>query len=46
MENLYYILFVANGEQPPYIPKQIEDKIARMFKLIDRTYNQINKEKR
>ncbi len=46
MEDFYYILFAVTGEQPPYIPKQIEDKTVRMFKLTDQAYNQINKDKR
>ncbi len=33
MENFYYILFAVTGRQPPYIKREIEDKIMRMFKM-------------
>ncbi len=46
MENFYYILFAVTGKQPPYIKREIEDKIVRMFKMIDRVYHKIEKDKR
>ena len=38
MENFYFILFSMTGKQPPYIKREIEDKIMRMFKMIDRLW--------
>ncbi len=46
IENFYYILFAVTGRQPPYIKREIEDKIVRMFKMIDRVYLKIEKDKR
>lgn len=46
MENFYYILFAVTGKQPPYIKREIEDKIVRMFKMIDRVWCTIDTDKR
>ena len=46
MENFYYILFAVTGTQPPYIKREIEDKIVRMFKLIDNVWFSIGRDKR
>ena len=46
MENFYFILFTMTGKQPPYIKREIEDKIVRMFKMIDRLWCTIEKDKR
>ena len=46
MENFYFILFSMTGKQPPYIKREIEDKIMRMFKMIDRLWCSIEKERR
>ena len=46
MENFYFILFTVTGQQPPYIQREIEDKIMRMFKMIDRLWCGIAKERR
>jgi hypothetical protein len=46
MENFNYIFFVVTGKQPPYIKREIEDKITRMFKMIDRTWCTIEKDRR
>ena len=46
MENFYYILFAVTGTQPPYIKREIEDKIVRMFKLIDNVWCSIGRDKR
>ena len=46
MENFYYILFAVTGKQPPYIKREIEDKIARMFKMIDRVWFSIERDRR
>ena len=46
MENFYYILFTVTGKHPPYIKREIEDKIVRMFKMIDRVWCSIETDKR
>ena len=46
MENFYYILFTVTGKQPPYIKREIEDKIVRMFKMIDRVWCSIERDRR
>ena len=34
------------GKQPPYIKREIEDKIVRMLKMIDRLWSCIEMDKR
>ena len=34
------------GKQPPYIKHDIEDKIVRMFKMIDRVWSSIERDRR
>jgi hypothetical protein len=34
MGSLYYVLFAATGEQPPYIKNEVEDVIVRQFNQI------------
>ncbi len=46
MENFYYILLAMTGKQPPYIKREIEDKIVRMFEMIDRIWCSIERDKR
>lgn len=46
IENCNYLLFSVTGEQPPYIPRLIEEKVIRTFKQIDRAYNNIYKDDR
>ena len=46
IENLYYILFAVTGEEPPYIKREVEDKIVRMFKMIDRVWCSIERDNR
>ena len=46
MENFYFIIFAMTGQQPPYIKREIEDKIMRMFKMIDRLWSSIEKDRR
>ena len=46
MENFYYILFTMTGKQPPYIKREIEDKIVRMFKMIDRVWCTVERDRR
>ena len=46
MENFYYILFAVPKKQPPYINREIEDKIVRMFKMIDRVWYSIERDRR
>ncbi len=38
-------MFAATGKQPPHIKREIEDKIVRMFKMIDRVWCSIEREK-
>jgi hypothetical protein len=38
MENFYYILFTVCGQEPPYIRREVEDQMVRMFKQIDTIY--------
>ncbi len=44
MENFYYILFAVTGKQPPYIKREIEDKIAQRFKMTDRVRPSIERD--
>ena len=46
IENFYYILFAVMGEEPPYIKREVEDKIVRMFKMIDRVWCSIERDSR
>lgn len=46
IENTTYILFAITGKQPPYIPREVEDKTIKMFKQIDRAYCSIYKDER
>ena len=46
MENFYYILFTVTGKHPPYIKREIEDKIVRMFKMIDRVWCTVERDRR
>ena len=46
MENFYYILFAITGKQPPYMKRDIEGKLVRMFKMIDRTWCTIERDRR
>ena len=46
MENFYNILFTVTGKQPPYIKREIEDKIVRMFEMIDRVWCSIERDRR
>ncbi len=46
IENFYFIMFTMTGEEPPYIKREIEDKIVRMFKMIDRVWCSIERESR
>ncbi len=46
MGNLYYILFAVTGKQPLYIKCEIEDKIVWMFKMIDRVWCSIERDRR
>ena len=38
VENAFYILFAASGQDPPYIRREVEDKVVRMFGQIERTF--------
>jgi hypothetical protein len=46
MENFYYILFAVSGREPPYIRREVEDKMIRMFKQIDRVYDKVEHDRR
>ncbi len=46
IENLYYILVAVSGKEPPYIKREIEDKIVRVFKLINRVWCSIERDSR
>ena len=46
MENFHFILFTMTGQQPPYIKREIEDKIVRMFNMIDRLWCTVEKDRR
>ena len=46
MENFYYILFTASGQEPSYIRREVEDKMVQLFKQIDRIYSTISHDKR
>jgi len=46
VENAFYITFALSGEQPPYIPKDVEDKVTRMFSRIITAYSNIDAKKR
>jgi hypothetical protein len=46
IENFYFILFTMTGEEPPYINREIEDKIVRSFKMIDRVWCSIERDVR
>jgi len=46
MENFYYILFAVTGCKPPYIRREVEDKMVRMFRQIDRIYGAACHDKR
>ena len=46
MENFYYIMFAVTGREPPYIRREVEDKMIRMFKQIDRAYGTVSHDKR
>ncbi len=46
MDNFYYILFTVSGREPPYIRREVEGKMVRMFKQIDRNYGTISHDTR
>ena len=41
VENSMYIDFVINNKPLPYIPKLIEEKLIRFFKMINRTFDML-----
>lgn len=43
VENLFSINFALTGQQPPYIKREIQDKIVKMFKQIARAYDDVAK---
>ncbi len=46
MENFYYLLFAVSGQEPHDIRREVEDKMVRMFKKMDRIYSAIIRDKR
>jgi hypothetical protein len=38
VENAFYIYHVAAGKEPPYIKKEVEDKMIKLFKQIERAF--------
>ena len=46
MENFYFIRFTMTEQQPPYIKREIEDNIVRMFMMIDRLWCTVEKDRR
>ncbi len=46
MDNFYHIIFSVAGKKPPYIKRQVEDNIVRMFEQTGRIYHHIEKDKR
>ena len=46
VEDFYYIFFAVTRKQPPYTKREIEDKIVRMFKIINRMWCSIDKDTR
>ena len=45
VENANYLEFIINSKPMPYIPKLIEDKLVRYFKVIDRTFTELYSDK-
>ena len=46
IENLYFILFAVTGKQPPCVKRETKDKIIRTFKMLDRVWYTIEKDRR
>ena len=46
VENTNSITFALTGQQPPYIKREIQDKMVRLFKQIVRAWDTIIKDKR
>ena len=46
VENAFYITFAIAGQEPPYIPREIEDKMVRMFARITQAYPSVPTDKR
>ena len=46
VENAFYITFAITGQEPPYIKREIEDKMIRMFSRILQAYASVEKDKR
>ncbi len=45
MENFYYLLFTDSGREPPYIRREVEHKMVRLLKQIDRIYGTIGNDR-
>ena len=45
VENTNYLEFIINSKPLPYIPKLIEEKLIRYFKMIDRAFNLLYNDK-
>ncbi len=46
IENLYYIIFAVTGTRPTCIKRETEDKIVRVFDMIDRLWPSIERDRR
>lgn len=45
VENVYSITFALTGKQPPYIKREFQDKMIKMFRQIIKAYETICREK-
>ena len=45
IENFHYILLTISGQEPPYIRREVEGTMVRLFKQIDRIYSTISHDK-
>lgn len=46
VENVFYITFAITGQEPPFIPRESEDKMIRLFSRILVAYGNIENHKR
>ncbi len=46
MDNFYCTLFTVSAQEPHHISREVEDKMVRVFKQIDRIYSTLSHDKR
>ena len=46
VKNAFYITFAITGQEPPYIKREIEDKMIRMLSRILQAYASVEKDSR